>query len=85
MMKCSRYIVLISILLAIHSISYSQSNLGQKIYGVTIDDITNLNQIVVSLSKLSIKPTARIVFDESTLASKYVKPLKRIHRVSYVM
>jgi hypothetical protein len=84
-MKCLRYIVLISIFLASHSISYSQPNLEQKICGVTIDDITNLNQIVVSLGKLSIKPTTRIVFDESAPASQYVKPLKRIHKVSNIL
>lgn len=62
-----------------------QNDINQRIYGVTIDDISNLNGIISSLSKLSKKPTTRIVFDELIPASKYEYPLNKIQRVSYVM
>src|SRR4051794_21869113 len=55
------------------------------IWGVTIDDVSSLSSITTSLSKLSHKPTARIVFDEFVPASDYVRAASKIHGVSYVM
>jgi hypothetical protein len=55
------------------------------IWGVTIDDVSSLSSITTSLSKLSKKPTARIVFDEFVHASYYLQPATKIHAVSYVM
>lgn len=54
------------------------------LFGVTVDSITNLSQIVDSLHSLSHKPTTRIVFDKVS-ASHYVKAVKKIHNVSFVM
>jgi hypothetical protein len=56
-----------------------------RMYGVTIDSITNLSDIVASLKKLASKPTTRIVFDENTPASYYVTAAAQIHAVSFVM
>lgn len=36
------------------------------IYGVTLDDLSNLNAIITSLTKLPYKPTVRVVFDPGT-------------------
>ena len=55
------------------------------IYGVTVDDISGLNEITNSLSKLSRKPTTRIVFDENVAPSYYRNATVAINKVSYVM
>ncbi len=56
-----------------------------KMIGVTIDSIDNLSEIIKSLKSLSVKPTARIVFDEGQPADDYVDAVSRIHQVSDVM
>jgi hypothetical protein len=56
-----------------------------KIYGVTLDAVDHLNDITESLSRLSKKPTTRIVFDESAPASQYVQTVDQIHNVSYII
>ncbi|MGH2576083.1 MAG: hypothetical protein ACRDFC_10330 [Ignavibacteria bacterium] len=56
-----------------------------RVHGVTIDAVNNLNAITYSLKRLSKKPTARIVFDEWIPASKYLSPCKKIHKVSFIM
>src|SRR5437667_8809753 len=58
---------------------------SEKIYGVTVSSVRDLNDITESLSKLCKKPTARIVFDEWVPASRYVEAVKEIHKVSYTM
>jgi hypothetical protein len=55
------------------------------IYGVTIDDISGLSNIVQSLSSLSKTPTTRIVFDEFVAPSYYRAATVAINKVSYVM
>ena len=56
-----------------------------KLYGVTIDAIDKLSNIVTSLGNLSRKPTTRIVFDEFVAASTYVTAVDQIHNVSFIM
>jgi hypothetical protein len=56
-----------------------------KLYGVTLDDISKISNIVTALSNLSVKPTARIVFDEWVAASYYVTPVSKIKPVSFIM
>jgi hypothetical protein len=55
------------------------------IYGVTIDDISQIAAIKNSLANLPHMPTARIVFDEHMPASYYAPAVKRLHNVSYIM
>ena len=55
------------------------------IYGVTVDDISGLNEITKSLSKLSKMPTTRIVFDENVAPNYYREATVAINKVSYVM
>lgn len=55
------------------------------LYGVTIDDISGLSNIVQSLGNLARKPTARIVFDETMAPSYYRDAAVAIKKVSYVM
>ena len=59
--------------------------LAGTVYGVTIDSIDSLADIVTSLKNLSHKPTTRIVFDEGTSSSYYSAAAAQIHAVSFVM
>lgn len=49
------------------------------IYGVTLDDLSNMNGIIQSLSKLPYKPTVRVVFDKGTSAATYYPLLVQLH------
>ncbi len=55
------------------------------IYGVTLDDITNVSGIINSLSAIVHMPTARIVFDAANGPDYYLAPIQQIHPHSYVM
>jgi hypothetical protein len=55
------------------------------VYGITIDSISGLSDIVTALKNLSHKPTTRIVFDENVAASYYQTAAAQIHAVSFVM
>lgn len=59
--------------------------LPAPIYGVTIDDISNLSAITDALSRFSVTPTTRIVFDEYQPARSYRNAAVAISKVSYVM
>jgi len=56
-----------------------------KIHGVTIDNISDIDDIAVSLKQFSRLPTARIVFDEWKPASYYKEAILKIHEVSLIM
>ncbi|CAH0443763.1 hypothetical protein LMG10661_00442 [Ralstonia syzygii subsp. syzygii] len=56
-----------------------------QIYGVTLDDVSNINAIVASLTHLPYKPTVRVVFDPGTTAADYYPALVKLHAVAYVM
>lgn len=56
-----------------------------RVWGVTLDDVSQLAAIVESLSRLSHRPTARIVFDEFVAAANYVDAATAIHAVADVM
>ncbi len=55
------------------------------IYGVTIDDISNIDDIVKSLKKLSKPPTTRIVFDQLRLPSYYLEAVNKIQNTGFIM
>jgi hypothetical protein len=56
-----------------------------KMYGVTVDAVDHLSNIVDSLKRLPHKPTTRIVFDEYVPATDYTNAATQIQSVSYVM
>lgn len=64
-------------------------NTGNKstsqMYGVTLDSVANLDEVVKSLKNLRRKATVRIVFDENVPASYYKNAATQIHAVSDVM
>lgn len=61
------------------------ANIKAPIYGVTLDDLSNLNAIITSLSKLPYRPTVRVVFDPGTTAAEYYPSLVKLHMVANVM
>lgn len=78
---------LLAMIIAINSfILFSSTNSDtSRIYGVTIDAVSNLSQTTTSLKNHCKKMTTRIVFDEWVAASTYVTPCSQIHGVSNVM
>jgi hypothetical protein len=66
-------------------VSYATTIDTTRVYGVTIDAVSQLSAIVNSLSKLCKKPTTRIVFDEFVPATDYVNAVNKIHPVSFIM
>ena len=63
--------------------SLSQNN--QPMYGVTIDAVNNINNIVNTLGHHSKRMTTRIVFDEWIPAADYQNVVNRIDSVSDIM
>jgi hypothetical protein len=59
--------------------------LPSPLYGVTVDDISSLSDIVLALGVLPHKPTTRIVFDEGQSPAYYAQAVAAISAVSYVM
>ena len=57
---------------------------SERIYGITIDGVDPIDDIVGSIAKLPRKMTTRVVFDPIA-ASSYVSPVKKLHAVSFVM
>lgn len=55
------------------------------VYGWTVDDIANTNNIVAAAQASPRKLTTRIVFDEGTNPSDYTSAVNKIHPVSYIM
>jgi hypothetical protein len=77
--------VIFSVFLFTIPISAQNSTGSSRMYGVTIDGIDNIDQIVESLGSHSKKMTARIVFNEYVPAKSYSKACEKIHEVSYIM
>ncbi len=57
----------------------------RAVYGVTVDDIGNLGQVLTGLHRLPQRPTARVYFDVNEPARYYLQAVAAMHRVSYVM
>ncbi|MBA3704942.1 MAG: hypothetical protein H0W84_03285, partial [Bacteroidetes bacterium] len=58
---------------------------AQQMYGVTIDDVSNISTQKIALSSHCKKMTTRVVFDGTSAASYYLSPLQTIQPVSYIM
>jgi hypothetical protein len=58
---------------------------GPPMFGVTVDDVSNLNGVKDALSHLGRKPTARIVFDYPSPSSDYSAATQSLHQVSFIM
>lgn len=70
---------------ALESNKQQQHLLREPVYGVTLDSVSRLQDIVNSLSSLPRKPTTRIVFDEFVPPQDYRRAVNQIGQVSYIM
>ena len=61
------------------------SGVPSPIYGVTVDNTSGITNTVTALSKLSKKPTVRIVFDPGMHPADYQTAVDQIHNVAYTM
>jgi hypothetical protein len=59
--------------------------LPSPLYGVTVDDISKLSDIVTSLGALPHRATTRIVFDSGEAPAYYAQAVPAVHAVSYVL
>lgn len=59
--------------------------LPDPLYGVTVDDVSDVDAIVASSRSLARMPTTRIVFDEGQPASYYADAVNRMQPSSYLM
>lgn len=57
----------------------------QFFYGVTVDDVTNLTQIVASLARLPVRPFVRIPFDPGVSPAAYQQAINAIAKVASIM
>ena len=62
---------------------------NEQIYGLTIDDSwyesVPLEDIILSLKKLRVKPTVRVVMSADTKPEEYVELFEKLHKVAYIM
>ncbi|MCC6865420.1 MAG: hypothetical protein IT280_04605 [Ignavibacteria bacterium] len=77
-------ILLISIILLL---SQSQATFCQnsRMFGVTIDGVNNINNIVNTLKNHRYKMTTRIVFDEWVPANEYITSVNKLDSVTLIM
>lgn len=59
--------------------------LPDPLYGVTVDDVSNIASITASLTALQRKPITRVVFDAGVAPSYYQNAISQIQPVSYIM
>jgi hypothetical protein len=61
------------------------SPLAERVFGVTLDDVTPLYDIGEALAGLAKRPTTRVIFDPLRAPTSYQTTLRRLQGVSYVM
>jgi hypothetical protein len=59
--------------------------LPRPLYGVTVDEVTNIRQIVAGLRHLPAMPATRIYFDVNEPANYYATAVRELWPVSYLM
>ena len=62
---------------------------SEQIYGLTIDDSwyesVRIEEVVLSLEKLRVKPTVRVVMSADTKPREYADLFEKLHKVAYIM
>lgn len=74
---------LLVLLVTVNSDTDCQSN--RKMYGVTIDAVNNINNIVTAISNHRYRMTTRIVFDEWMPATNYSVAVNKLDSVCVIM
>lgn len=82
-MEIRKYIIIILSILLITQISYSQAN--RKMYGITIDAVNNINNIITTISSHRYRMTTRVVFDEWIPAADYTIAVNKLDSVCIIM
>jgi hypothetical protein len=59
--------------------------LTHPLYGITVDSMQPLEEIVDSVASLSKRPTVRVVFGKRTPASGYTEALNALSPISFIM
>jgi len=78
-------IIFFLVILFSSQLSYSAIVDTTHVWGLTIDDISNLSGVDTALARLCKKPTTRIVFDEQVAATYYQTAVNQIHNYSFIM
>lgn len=76
---------LFSIISSILLLLPTQITVPTSVYGWTVDDVSNVSNIVAAAKASPKKLTTRIVFDEGTNPSDYVSAVSSLHPVSNIM
>jgi hypothetical protein len=63
----------------------SSTSASAPLWGVTLDDVSNLSGIVASLKALPSRPTARVVFDHGQKPDDYAEAVTSLHTVADLM
>ena len=62
---------------------------SEQIYGLTIDDSwyesVRIEEVVLSLENLRVKPTVRVVMSADTKPREYADLFEKLHKVAYIM
>ncbi len=80
-----KYGLFASIVIFVFVVSSFDLKAQERVNGITIDGISNLNNIVNSISRHKSRMTTRIVFDEWQPAAEYSNAVNRIDTVSDIM
>lgn len=72
-------------LLLAASAAHNHPNLTDRVWGMTVDDLSHVDPVVSGLSQFKVRPTARLVFDPSGSPDYYRQAVTRIHDVANVM
>jgi hypothetical protein len=84
----------LSVLVILSSAGYARGETSPTIegrlvpaplYGVTLDDLSNVDAEAASLGQLNHMPTTRLVFDPGESASTYAEPIQTLRDTSYIM
>ena len=59
--------------------------LPRTLYGVTVDDVSSLSQVVASSRHLPYMPITRVYFDVTLPVGYYKRAISELHPVSYLM
>jgi hypothetical protein len=65
--------------------SVASGPLPDRLWGVTLDDVSDVSSIVASLQALPTKPIARVNFDPGMQPADYASAIAALHPVSYLM
>ena len=60
-------------------------SLPDPLYGVTVDDVSNISNIIASSQHFSHMPITRVVFDENTTPSDYTAAISSLQPYTYLM